>query len=264
MKKLIAVILVILMSLCLPVFAQPAAVNDQAGALSPGLVSEINQLSILLHQYLGIKLNILTRHFLGGEDVQVYTERQAALNNQPDEILMTIIIGEERYALSLGEKAGQLISKDMADNLLSRHFRDAFLTQRAYDKALAVFLLSLSEQLQVTSSVNLPPNELLYTYAGQENAAAPSPTKAPKKDSSWLGSIFADPDKVQEGARQYDQDAQQAAEGKGGGLSLFQIALIGFVLYKIFGKKRAGKKGCGPLGWIFGTWGLSKFFGWRK
>ena len=65
--------------------------------------------------------------------------------------------------------------------------------------------------------------------------------------------------------RYYEEDTRVAKKADNN-LSLWQIALIGFVLYKIFGRdSRTGKKrGCGPLGWIFGTWGFSKFFGWRK
>lgn len=265
MKRLSAFLLALLLTASLlSVSAQVPGLNDQAGVLSPGLANETNQLITLISKHLDINLSIQTKHFLGGQDVQVFTNGLLSEADDDSLIVFTIIIGEERYALALGDKARQLVSRDTADNLLSRHFRDAYLTDRAYDKALAVFLLSLSEQLQIAKGTNLPVNELLFSYAGEQLAQTPPASPAPQKESSWLDSIFADKDKAVEGARQYDQDAQQAQKGKQEGLSLFQIAIIGFVLFKIFGKKQPGKKGCGPLGWIFGTWGISKIFGWRK
>lgn len=265
MKRLCIFLLALLMSvLLLPACGQAPGVNDQAGVLSPGLTTETNQLFNLISKHLDINLSVQTRHFLGGQDVQAYTDKLLSQADDDSLVVLAMIIGEERYALSLGDKARQFISRDTADNLLSRHFRDAYLTDRAYDKALAVFLLALSEQLQIAKGTNLPANELLYAYTGEQRQQAPQASPVPQKESSWLDSIFADADKASESARQYGEDAQQAQKGKREGLSLFQIAIIGFVLFKIFGKKQPGNKGCGPLGWIFGTWGISKIFGWRR
>ena len=59
--------------------------------------------------------------------------------------------------------------------------------------------------------------------------------------------------------------ARQQAEREDRGLSWGSIIVIGLVLSMVFGKKDTRRGcGCGPLGWIFGVFGLSKFFGWRK
>ena len=247
-----------------PVLAQSPAVSDQAAVINVGLADEITQYAQLAEDSLGIGLRVMTKHFLGGADVQDYADK--ALGEMPDNenlVLLVMVIGEESYAAALGSRAKELLGQEKTENLLLNSFRQPFIVQRAYDRALASFILALGEHLQSAAGVRLPQNSLLLDYAGQA-VSLPRATNAPSSPVSWLEGILADAENSIKNADRYTQESKQAEEGQGKGMSLFQIALIGFILYKIFGKKKTGRKGCGPLSWIFGTWGVSKFFGWRK
>lgn len=175
-----------------------------------------------------------------------------------------MVIGEERYALALGSKAATMVDANRAEKLLNDVFREPFLKARDYDRALAAFLVGLAMRLETDNNITLHLDPVLLSMAGMSEEVLAKATAAPAEESSWLDSIFGNAFEMEDHARRYEADVYEAARPERGRLSLFQIALIGFILYKIFGKKRKGRGGCGPLSWIFGTWGLAKFFGWRK
>lgn len=262
--RLFLLITVLLLSGLLVVSAQVYDVEDLAEVLHPELVKQISTLNIQLKEELDIQVKVITRHFLGGKNVQAYANQTLESLNDDGLVLLVIVIGEERYAAAIGSKAIELLSSDKAEALLNEYFREPYLKERAYDRALASFLLETGNFLQARTGKRLLPNNLLQEFAGRTAVSQPPASAAPDDGTSWLDSIFEDVQRSVENAVQYDNNAREAAEGQGKGISLFQIALIGFILFKIFGKKRNGRNGCGPLGWIFGTWGLSKFFGWRK
>ena len=266
-KRAIALLCALMLSLLLfsQASAQTAVVNDAAAVLNTGLTEDISELASLLKEELGVALRVETRHFLGGKGVQAYTDQLLAGMPEPEKvILMVMVIGEEKYAIALGEEAKKLIGEEQAENLLLTWFRAPFVEDRAYDRALSAFLLALSDRLQAEAGVRLPPNALLRGYTGQ-GTPAPAKTVSPPGPTSWLDGIFPDIGSSIKNADRYQKDAENALdEDRNGGLSLIQIAIIGFVLYKIFGNKRPGGGGCGPLRWIFGTWGVSKIFGWRR
>jgi uncharacterized membrane protein YgcG len=255
---------VLLLSGLLNVSAQEYAVEDLAEVLNPELVNQISTLNIQLKEELDIEVKVITRHFLGGKNVQAYANQTLESLNDDGLVLLVIVVGEERYAAAIGSKARELLSSEKAEALLNEYFREPYLKERAYSRALASFLLETGNYLQARTGKHLLPNNLLQEFAGRTAVSQPSAPVASDESVSWLDSIFEDVKRSVENAVQYDNDAREAVEGQGKGISLFQIVLIGFILYKIFGKKRNGRNGCGPLGWIFGTWGLSKFFGWRK
>lgn len=275
MNKRLQSLLLAALLFCLPLFVAMAAepaVNDTAAVLSQRLMVEADQLDTLLHDHLGMGFVVLTKHFLGGADPQAYAQDMLDTHENHENLaLLLMVVGEERYALALGEQVKSVLSSEKANSLLSNHFRKAFLVDRDYDQATAGMLLALSQQMQYAKGSSLPTNSYLLSFVGQKADAQPTPslpaqpTRVPTGIGSWLDSIFVDPEESESYAQQYQQDAEMAYKGLPKGLSLFQIALIGYVLFRIFGRTRDGRrKGCGPLGWIFGTWGASKFFGWRK
>jgi|LSQX01.2.fsa_nt_gb hypothetical protein len=243
------------------------AVDDLAEVLHPDLVKEISDFSGLLKQTYNMPVYIITKDFLGGKDVYAFardTLANQAASGRPEVLVLALIIGEERYAAAMAESQQDALSLDKVEGILNDTFRTPYLKDRDYNRALAAFLLELADTLEARTGRSLPPQNLLRGFAGLTPVSLPSATAKPNPGTSWLDSIFEDSQRAEETATRYEEDAQAARENKGKGISLFQIALIGFILYKIFGKKRNGRKGCGPLGWIFGTWGLSRFFGWRK
>ena len=268
MKKLAASLLLcaLLLLSALPAAAMEGAVEDLAYVLSPDLVSAVDALDSRIHDLLGLRLHVITRDFLGGTDAQVYVDELQRMKLGESSIAFLMVIGEERYALALGDAARQQLTESRAEHLLTSHFREPYLRERDYDRALAAFLVKMADHIEEQSGTtpNLLTDQKLLSIAGMSGQEVSRATAVPASESSWLDSIFGNSFDLEEQARRYEDDVREAARPERGRLSLFQIALIGFILYKIFGKKRKGRSGCGPLSWIFGAWGLSKFFGWRK
>lgn len=265
-KRLLPFLFALILSCfsCSSAWAQTTAVDDQAAVIDVSLAGEIAALSKLTEDSLGIGLRVLIKHFLGGADIRTYAEKTLSeMSGNENLVLLVIVIGEESYYAALGSHAREMLGQEKVENLLTTHFRQPYIRDRAYDRALASFLLALSEHIQGAAGIKLPANRLLLDYSGR-TASEPSVTSAPSSPVSWLEGILSDAENSVRNADRYVQESRQAEEGQGKGMSWFQIALIGFILYKIFGKKRDGKQGCGPFSWILGTWGVSKIFGWRK
>lgn len=257
MKKKFWIFLLAAFLLAGTAWAQSApslVVSDTANVLDASLIEGITNINRQAERELNISYRVITKHFLGGAQATSYArETRESYPNADQVILLVMVIGEERYAASLGSAAQALISQDAVDNLLASAFRLPFLN-RDYSGALAAFTSQLAGQMQNSSGKAIDTSGL---YAG----TALTPTAAVDP----LDGFFREPAQSMDHARRYQEETEEAQRGDRG-LSIWQIALIGFVLYRIFGRnRRTGlKRGCGPLGWIFGTWGVSKFFGWRK
>ncbi|NLE20206.1 MAG: TPM domain-containing protein [Clostridiales bacterium] len=245
--------------------APSPAVSDQAAVLDTGLAGEINRVSDQAFKDVGVRYRLVTKHFLGGAGIQAVADQALAASGQPeDTILLLVAVGEENYAVSIGGRATAVLGQEQAESLLSSRFKGLF-DRREYDRSAAAAVLAFNDSLYTAKGLPVPAGGGLRSYAGQAAApSTPAPEATQRPGTSWLDSILPDEETSKQNADRYAKDSEVAYEGSGKGMSLFQIALIGFVLYKIFGKRRSGRGGCGPLGWIFGTWGASKFFGWRK
>lgn len=256
MKKTLSLLLAALL-LAAPFAAlaeDDPAVSDTAGVLDDALAADIQSLDRQISSHLNLRLRVITKHFLGGAQASAFAEEARQSSGDPDNtILLVMVIGEERYAASIGESARKAISPDTMNNLLASAFRQPFLN-RDYNGALSALTAQVAGQLQKASP-----------EAFDTGAFKPEATKAPAFTRSPLDGFFREPDRDLDNARRYQEEVEDVQEGRGG-LSMWQIALIGFILFKLFGgNRRTGKKsGCGPLGWILGAWGISKFFGFRK
>lgn len=268
MKKtwLSCLIALLALALLLQGSAQGAdtVVLDTAGVLDANVITDLTRLSGEIRNKTDVSLRVITKHFLGGAEPLTYAQEQLRGYQDSEKVLLLVmVIGEERYAVAMGEKARDVLSAEAVENILATAFRQPFL-KRDYSRALADFSVRAAGQLQSASGSRISTDGLFAAYTSQ----APSPVGTPVISTNWtqdlIESIFSEPAANKNNAERYAAQAKAAKEEDRGGLSLFQVALIGFVLYKIFGKRRDGRRGCGPLGWIFGTWGVSKFFGWRR
>lgn len=252
----------------LPALSVDNPVDDLAGVFSTEFVSDLSRYAQLMREKLGIPFSVVTRHFLGGKNIQTYANQ--TLESLPDSdkaILLVLVIGEESYAIAIGDESHQFLSPEKAEALLNDYFRTPYLSDRAYEKAVASFTLQAGNYLEGRLGIRMNAASSLSPYTKSVADELVLPTIQPHNSENIFGSIFENASKSREDAKRYDEDARYAEEDDEKGLSLFQIALIGFVLYKIFGRGKKNNKqgkGCGPLGWIFGAWGVSKFFGWRK
>lgn len=264
--RLLALTLALLL-LLMPALAFENPVDDLALAFSPGFVSLVNNLSQQMDSQLDAPLLLVTRHFLGGKSLTEFYRQ--LLENEPEmdkAILFVLVIGEEKYQVFVGEQAQKVISPEKAEALLNGDFRDAYLKDRAYERAVAGYLIRLAESLSANGQAYLDTSGLT-SYAHISQPVPPLPTLPPENGEGVTDYVFENPDLSREYARRYDEDARVAAD-EDKGLSIFQIAIFGFILYKLFGRKNRkngnNKKGCGPLGFILGVFGISKLFGWRQ
>lgn len=262
MRKLwLVACLVLCLSASFARAAEQSPIRDGAAVLAAQTQLDAEKLSGLVKDKLGLRLVVDIRHFLGGAEAQAYARR--LLSELPDAdrgLLLLVVVGEENYALAAGPEAARQISKDVQDTLLSKSFRVPFLN-RQYDRAVGGFLLSLAQELEKSTGERL-------ALKGLFGYAPPAQTAQPLQESSSGFDIldFMLGERVAQDTTHAERREREARNDKG--LGLGSIILIGLVLSSIFGgKDRHGRRkgcGCGPLGWIFGVFGISKLFGWRR
>ena len=92
------------------------AVNDDAAVLSDATASDIESLNSRSE----VRFTVVTRHFLGGMDAQEYCDGLfKAWNLGSDNALLLLVIGEERYAVTLGSTAAKYISNEQLNSIFS-------------------------------------------------------------------------------------------------------------------------------------------------
>lgn len=154
MRKITAFFLVCLLPVCFLFSARgemvyPARqgqVTDLADVIGEETEADVAALSSLLQGETQGALHIVTRHFLGGKDAALYARRlfdEWALNE--NDALLLMVVGEERYALALGEKAQKALPDESRTALLGA-FRTAYLS-REYDRAVGDFSVALAKAL---------------------------------------------------------------------------------------------------------------------
>ena len=127
--------------------ALQGAAADWAGVLSSDTIRDIDTLSQRVKNAAGGNIYVVTRHFLGGAETLAYGQYLFDAWELGDmDALLLMVIGEENYALVLGNQAGKLVPAESRNTLLANHFRTPYLA-RDYDGAVAALLLALSENL---------------------------------------------------------------------------------------------------------------------
>ena len=112
MKRWIAWLLALMLLLPAAALAvsypvQRGAVNDDAGVLSEQTAADIGQLNTAARSA-DISFVVATRHFLGGADAQAYCDGLfEAWKLDQKTVLVLLVIGEERYAVAVGQGAAQ-------------------------------------------------------------------------------------------------------------------------------------------------------------
>ena len=118
MRVLMRALLCALLICCvlLPVQAEgsyPACqgiVSDWAGVIGGQTAQDLDTLSTRLSDQTGGRLYVAVRHFLGGAEARAYADGLfTAWNLGEQDALLLLVIGEETYALHLGDQARRLI-----------------------------------------------------------------------------------------------------------------------------------------------------------
>ena len=268
-KRLTLKSILLLILLCTQMISSAVAdtprIQDRAAILSAQTIADADKLSRLVEEKTGLRIQVDIRHFLGGADPDNYVQRLLAeTENSQDTLLLLVVVGEEAYAAAAGNNAQKIIHPELCDTLLSANFRSEFLGQN-YDNAIAGFMLSSAKEAtkQTGTAIKL---EGLFGYNAQKTKApviTASPQETKRIKIFDFNSILREPISATSGPSTSRGNAERGEKS----LSIGSIIVIGLVLSSIFSKNKRGRSkgcGCGPLGWIFGVFGLSKFFGWRK
>lgn len=257
-KRNFLLILLVILFVTHSVAAEEAqVVRDGAALLAPQTVNQLIELSDALEEQTGFRLSVDVRHFLGGAQPDAFA--QTLLSQRQDKentLLLLAVIGEERYALAAGSNVLRALPQDAQQSLLSRWFRTPFLNRR-YDDAVLTVMAQAAAQMAIAKGVALSAEPLV----------TPAPTAAPSTGYKTIQlPDFGLDDVLREPLRPTPRPVRDDQDSRDRGMSIGSIIVIGLVLSSLFGKKRNGRGGCGcgPLGWIFGVFGLSKFFGWRR
>ena len=242
MRKIMALLLACLLLVCSLFSAQgeiqyPDAqgnVTDLAGVLTQETEQDLISLSALLEKETQGKLFVVTRHFLGGKDASLYA--QGLFDHwqlKENDGLLLMVVGEERFALALGENAKKALPDESRTALLGA-FRTAYLG-REYDRATAELASSLASSLSQAQGKSL-------SLAGLFGQEAPSFTPAPKSweqvrqevSGLWLDMFGEVTDEVKEWEEKQNQEEVK---------SNWKTVLIwGLVIYFLFFRKKKRKK----------------------
>jgi len=211
-------------------------VADLAGVLGETAISDLETLSQRVEEETGGQIFVLTRHFLGGMNVQTYADKVFEVWNLGDmDVLALMVIGEESYALSFGATARGGVSADTRTSLLATHFRSAFLDRR-YDDAAADLTVSLGETLCRAFGGSLNTKGLFGSAAAQS-------TPQPQSPSEFWNSMFArdDYDTQEEIDNNYWQDWRSEWQREETSINWRSVIIWGLVLYFLFFRKKRRK-----------------------
>ena len=238
MRKIAALILALALCLTLVSAADAAteypprpsgSVSDLAGVLGEQTIQDLETLNDRLSDGGSGKLFVLTRHFLGGANVQQYADKVFEVWSLDDnDALLLMVIGEESYALSLGSAAKKAIPGDIQTSLLASHFRSAYLN-RGYDEALADLAVNLAKAFGGTP----------YT-SGLFGQAAIQSTPQPQSSSDWWYGMFArdDYDARESDDEIYWEDWQTQRYYEETSINWRSVIIWGLVIYFLFFRRR--------------------------
>lgn len=242
---------------------QRGDVNDDAAVLSLDTANDIAEFNKRLKD---ADFVVVTRHFLGGAEVQSYCDGLFdAWNLQEDQALLLLVIGEERYAVHMGAKVESMLSKEQMNSLLSSRFRSLYITERNYDGAVGTFLQSAGERIAQSSGHEFTAAGLFGTEAVREDSKSAFENW---KGAWWEGFFGESGSEYQPDNREESSDVDDIRDEEDSGFSVGKLIFIVIVLSSVVKKRRrAGKSGLGLIGWVFTVIGakeIGKLFRGRR
>ena len=210
-------------------------VNDDAAVLSDSTAQDVET----LNSRTSGTFIVVTRHFLGGVDAQEYCDGLfSAWGLGEDATLLLLVIGEERYAVTMGLEIKQAISTEQLNSLLSSRLRQPFLQERDYDAAVGNFLLAAASQVARFQGKSLSTAGLFGTAAAQTTTSANQNSGFNFNNwssSNWWGSFFSEDD---DDWFENENYAVNYESNSGSGISLGKVILIAAVIFIILRSRR--------------------------
>ena len=237
MKKMISLLISLMLLLgALPALAQQTypecagTVTDLALVLGDETIRDLEKLNSRYEALTDGRIYLVTRHFLGGRDVNEYAEELFdAWKLQDQDVLMLMVIGEESYAMHLGKKASSALPRETLHAFFATHFHDAFMA-RAYDKAAGEVCIAALSRIADSQG------KILNT-AGLFGAGSAGRTlhEYEQELSSLFSTFF-------EEEEQAEEHPSVLKEDKDTGISIWKILLIFFIVRAIFRKRKRKKR----------------------
>ncbi|MBQ4552165.1 MAG: TPM domain-containing protein [Clostridia bacterium] len=215
---------------------QRGYINDDAAVLGSETIDDVHELN---NRQDSAEFVIVTRHFLGGADAQEYCKGLFDhWQLDEDDVLLLLVIGEERYAVCLGGIISDYVSDEQLMSLMGTHLRAPFINERDYDGAVGDFLLALGGHIARMSGEEMDFGGLFGT-----EETAPD-LLFDNWSGNWWEGFFAEND-YEEGPIPVDM-VYEAYEVDYS--SLLVLAVILFAIIRSRRRKRMG--GLGFFGWM--------------
>ena len=245
-------------------------VSDNANIFSEQTVFDLNTFHETLKNKTGVKLWVVTVHFLDGMNVSDFGRdvfRQWNLGD--DDLLLLLSAGDEECTTVAGPTLEKRFSQDSRQYLLNAYFLNDFQNEK-YDAAFRGFIPQLASALGKQYGETIPTAQLFGIPAA---APTPVPTVVPpssdnsteENSNDWMeylpgGSKFftewEKPDKTPPPNNYFREE-------KSSGFSLGSLFVLFLLFSLVFGSKRRRLSrlsgcGCGPLGWLIALLGMGE------
>lgn len=209
---------------------QRGDVNDDADVLSDITVKDIETLN---SRFLDTHFIVVTRHFLGGADAQDYCDNlYKAWNLEGNDLLLLLVIGEERYAVTAGIEVTSSLASDGINNLLSSKLRKPFIQDRDYDEAVGAFILGTANQVARNNGTILTTAGLFGTETQTQSSSSSTGSNlfTTTLTGNWWNSFFSN-GQVEE--YEYTQPTSYTlyeSDGGSSGFSFGKMIIIALVV----------------------------------
>ena len=211
---------------------------DSAGVLSESTVKDIMTLNERLDDAANANIYVVTRHFLGGEDVSKYADALfEQWNLGSSDALLMLVIGEESYALSCGSKVRKAIQGETEAVLMGTYFRAPYQA-RAYDGAVGALLPELARKIAAAKDETV---SLAGLFGQTEQKQTASDGVFNWSDFITSGNVdwkdYSDADTTQTAAQSKTEKVEKET-----GFSIGKLVLILAIFYFLFGRKGSKNK----------------------
>lgn len=242
MKKVFSLLLMlVLLFPMIPSLAESAypacqgTVTDLADVLPDDAEKDFEKLSERYGNAAGGQFYVVTRHFLGGRDVNTYAQELFDVwNLSGSDALLVMVIGEESYALALGDDAARILPRETVDTCFGSFFHQPFM-QRQYAKAAGDMASETLKRIAAGKGAKLNTQGLF----GSQGRQSFDPDAIEQELSSMFAAMFEDLPEAEENRNILKED-------KSTGISLWKVLLILIILRTVFKKRRRRNFGHRP------------------